>query len=92
MIGQVGRRSLNVPPIWYYALADALKQVGERARGVEASVHMQRIGTGLAGGSWTRVEHIVRETLLQKHVLTYVYDLPGETPQEMQVRLFSLRG
>lgn len=81
MIGQVGRRTLNVPPIRYYALKEALERVGEHALDVEASVHMPRIGTGLAGGSWARIEHLIRETLLRKCITTYIYDLPGGASQ-----------
>jgi len=79
MIGQVGRRTLkSVPPIRYYAVEEALKTVARRASSLDASVHMPRIGTGLAGGSWNRIEPIIRETLLQQGVRTVVYDLPGE--------------
>jgi hypothetical protein len=42
-----------------------------------ASVHMPRIGCGLAGGEWGRVESIVRDTLCAEGIEVTVYDLPS---------------
>lgn len=79
MIGQVGRRTLNVPPIRYHALEEALAAVAEHALKLGASVHMPRIGSGRAGGSWPRIERIIHETLLDRQIPTYVYDLPDDS-------------
>lgn len=80
MIGQVGRRTLkDVPPIRYHAVEEALETVASRAVDLDASVHMPRIGTGLGGGSWDRIQIIIRETLLLQGVQTLVYDLPGDS-------------
>ena len=39
-----------------------------------ASVHMPRIGCGLAGGKWERIEPLIERTLLARAVPTTVYD------------------
>ncbi len=63
----------GTPPIRYDALRDCLRKVGEMARDTGASVHMPRIGCGLAGGRWDMVEPIIQEELSGCDV--YVYDL-----------------
>ena len=76
MIGQHGilPKDDGTPPIRYGALANCLIQVGNYAREWDhASVHMPRIGCGLAGGSWNDVEPIIVTALID--VDTYVYDL-----------------
>ena len=64
------------PPIRYEALEQCLRQVAERAVETNASVHMPRIGCGLAGGDWAEVEPIIRRSLTDAGVPVYVYDLP----------------
>jgi hypothetical protein len=49
------------------------------ARRAGASIHMPRIGSGLAGGSWEVVEEIVEETLCRQGLRVTVYDLPGKS-------------
>jgi O-acetyl-ADP-ribose deacetylase (regulator of RNase III) len=66
----------GIPPIRYEALAACLETVGAKANKLGASVHMPRIGCGLAGGNWDRVEPIIQEQLCEKNVIVYVYDLP----------------
>ncbi len=39
-----------------------------------ASVHMPRIGCGLAGGKWSRVEPLVTERLAKRDIAVTVYD------------------
>jgi O-acetyl-ADP-ribose deacetylase (regulator of RNase III) len=76
MIAQRGiRRSGRLPPIRYDAVRTCLEQVAEFARENSASVHMPRIGCGLAGGSWDQMEPIILETLIALGVETTVYDL-----------------
>lgn len=62
MIAQVGP-STSGPPIRYDALHTCLLRVGDTAMALRASVHMPKIGTGLAGGDWRTVEPIVRRAL-----------------------------
>lgn len=63
------------PRVRYGQLFSALEKVGELAIKENASVHMPRIGTGEAGGSWEIIEGIVRETLTARGVRVNVYDL-----------------
>lgn len=74
MIAQRGILPLHgVPPIRYDALETCLLSVAACAYSLgNASVHMPRIGCGLSGGEWSKVEPIVSSTL--KDVPTYVYD------------------
>jgi len=64
----------GLPPIRYGALLECLKELGLYAHQLQASVHMPRIGCGLAGGKWERVEPLIVETLPGTQV--FVYDLP----------------
>lgn len=76
MIGQRDiTSSADGPPIRYKAVEAALGVVATRARELGASVHMPRIGSGLAGGDWTIIERIVEQALAGVDVT--VYDLPS---------------
>jgi O-acetyl-ADP-ribose deacetylase (regulator of RNase III) len=75
MVGQHGyRRVGDVPPIRYDAVETCLKALAERALELGASVHMPRIGCGLAGGTWDRIEPIILRTLSARDVSVTVYD------------------
>lgn len=78
LVGQRGvRRSRKgEPPVRYDAIRDGLTHVRAFAREHGASVHMPRIGAGLAGGDWTVVESIIRKELADQGVAVTVYDLP----------------
>lgn len=54
---------------------------GKDASRWNASVHMPRIGCGLAGGSWGKVEPIIQEELCDKGVQVFVYDLQAKGQQ-----------
>jgi O-acetyl-ADP-ribose deacetylase (regulator of RNase III) len=64
----------GIPPIRYDALRLCLAQLAEHASPIQASVHMPRIGCGLAGGTWPEVEGIVKSTLVAAGVQVVVYD------------------
>jgi O-acetyl-ADP-ribose deacetylase (regulator of RNase III) len=75
MVGQRGiKRGSSGPPIRYEAIAICLQQVAVKARELEASVHMPRIGCGLAGGEWSKVEPLIEEHLCGVGVAVTVYD------------------
>jgi O-acetyl-ADP-ribose deacetylase (regulator of RNase III) len=77
MIAQHGYLRLSQrPPIRYQALGAALAQVAILAADRGASVHMPRIGCGLAGGDWPTVEAIIQAELVDHGVPVTVYDLP----------------
>ncbi|MDR4955134.1 macro domain-containing protein [Chryseobacterium sp. ES2] len=64
----------DIPPIRYNALEECLLKLSYEAQEQCASVHMPRIGCGLAGGKWEEIEPIIGRTLLAKDVEVYVYD------------------
>ena len=77
MIGQHGiRKSQGVPPIRYDAVETALKTVGEKAQTENATVHLPRIGCGLAGGKWSEIEPLIERQICASGVPVFVYDLP----------------
>ncbi|MER5736393.1 macro domain-containing protein [Streptomyces sp. NPDC002262] len=76
LVGQRGirtGRSTGVP-VRYEAIDRALGLLAEKAVELDASVHMPRIGCGLAGGKWERVEPLVRERLAGRGIPVTVYD------------------
>lgn len=64
------------PPIRYEAIEQGLKVVRYKALNpyqLPMTVHMPRMGTGLAGGRWEEIESIIKRTL--NGVMVCVYDL-----------------
>ncbi|WP_137904567.1 macro domain-containing protein [Chryseobacterium sp. 2VB] len=75
IIGQKGiKTGSNGVPVRYDAIEKALEKLSNEALLLNASVHMPRIGCGLAGGKWEKIEPIIERTLLVKNVEVYVYD------------------
>ena len=64
----------SIPPIRYEALERALSQVAEGALELNATVHMPRIGCGLAGGRWELIEPIIEKQLSSQNIAVTVYD------------------
>lgn len=62
-----------IPPIRYNALEECLNKVAEYAEKNNCSVHMPKIGAGLAGGDWNRIEALINKCLVDKGIPTYVY-------------------
>ncbi|MGC1242316.1 MAG: macro domain-containing protein [Chryseosolibacter sp.] len=77
MIGQRGisRDSEGNPPVRYDAIKKGLIKVSAFARNMKATVHMPRIGCGLAGGTWEQIEPLLSHELTAAGVETFVYDL-----------------
>ncbi|WP_436774661.1 macro domain-containing protein [Yinghuangia sp. YIM S09857] len=74
MIGQHGTRTGSKgPPVRYEAIGTALETLAARAVELGASVHMPRIGCGLAGGRWDVVEPLIAQTLVAAGVAVTVY-------------------
>ncbi|RYE90143.1 MAG: Appr-1-p processing protein [Myxococcales bacterium] len=65
----------GLPPVRYEAIRAGLARVRDEARRRGASVHMPRIGCGLAGGRWETIEPIIDDELGQRGVAVTVYDL-----------------
>jgi O-acetyl-ADP-ribose deacetylase (regulator of RNase III) len=77
LVGQRDIRESNgAPPVRYDAIRTGLQKVALEARRLQASVHMPRIGCGLAGGDWEVVGKIVEEELANTGVPVTVYDFP----------------
>lgn len=78
LIGQHGVRSSrdkkSPPPIDYPAVKRGLITVADYAIRHNASVHMPRIGCGLAGGQWEDIEPIIKGSLIVKNISVHVYD------------------
>jgi O-acetyl-ADP-ribose deacetylase (regulator of RNase III) len=78
LIGQHGVAAhQRTPPVRYEAIRSGLRQVAVFARERSASVHMPRIGCGLAGGRWEDVEPIITDELSALEIAVTVYDLPA---------------
>lgn len=77
LVGQHGVYSkANPEPINYTAVRKGLKGVEYYTRLPKSTVHMPRIGCGLARGKWELIEPIIREELCDKGIEVYVYGLP----------------
>jgi O-acetyl-ADP-ribose deacetylase (regulator of RNase III) len=75
VVNLVGQRDVkpykHIPPVRYEAFREGFLRVKDVADELHASIHMPRIGCGLAGGNWEMVEKCLPEGLDY-----YVYDLP----------------
>ena len=75
IIGQSGTANPdNQSPVVYDAIRSGVKHVKEYAGFLNASVHMPRMGCGLAGGEWSEIEKIINEEL--DGIDVTVYDFP----------------
>ncbi len=76
LIGQrdIYRGKNKQPPIRYEAIEQGLNEVFKKALQLNASIHMPRIGCGLAGGKWELIQPIIEEQLTSKNIVTTVYD------------------
>lgn len=77
IVAQHGYGPSAQPRVRYNALREGLSRVAAVARQKGATVHMPRIGTGQAGGSWDVVEELIRLTLSAEDLRVTVYQLPG---------------
>lgn len=66
----------GTPPIRYGWIEQGLETICNSYP--DHSVHMPRIGCGLAGGDWSVMERVIEQTLCAHDVDVYVYDLPKE--------------
>jgi len=85
MVAQHGYGPSPKPRIRYAALGACLEKLGELAAKRGATVHMPKIGSGQAGGSWDVIREVVRETVCTHGVSVFVYELPsGPGPSHPQ--------
>lgn len=89
MIAQVGFIGKdNEIPLKYDALTSCLTGVADLAtrlisNGKFASIHMPRIGCGLSGGSWEKVENIIEKCM--PHLSVVVYDFVDPNSIDTQI-------
>ena len=77
MVAQHGYVSrANSVAIRYDALAQCLAKLAVQI-GQGTLIHMPRIGCGLAGGNWDRIEPLLEEHLAMAGFDVRVYDLPA---------------
>lgn len=64
-----------VMPVRYDAIYDGLLEMKRRLNQYRQyySIHMPKIGSGLAGGNWLKIERIINEIFKENEV--YVYEL-----------------
>ncbi|WP_316789613.1 macro domain-containing protein [Pedobacter frigoris] len=76
LIGQhkINKDEQGNAPIRYEAILSGLDKVGEYALENNMTVHMPRIGCGLAGGTWDKIEPIIQSTLTGRNISVTVYD------------------
>ena len=72
MLAQHAYRTPDNPvPLRYNALEHTLSTVAQFAVEHEATVHMPRIGAGLAGGNWDRIASLIEQCLAEQEVTIY---------------------
>ena len=76
LVARHGVGPSKTPRVRYGAIENCLRKLADFALAQNATVHMPRIGTGEAGGSWDIVGEIVEDTLCQRQIDVTVYDLP----------------
>lgn len=76
LIGQhkIRKDEKGNPPIRYRAVEQGLAAVAEKAASLSASVHMPRIGCGLAGGKWEKIVPLIQKTLIKSQIRVTIYD------------------
>lgn len=75
MIAQEGYSKPNSPAIRYEALTECFDKLSKEVLIHNGTVHMPRIGAGLACGKWDIIEQIILNTLVAKNISVTVYDL-----------------
>lgn len=78
LIGQHKTIKSHPHPVKYDAIYEGLLKVADEVRANNGSLHMPRMGAGLAGGHWPVIEALVEETCGDLSVT--VYDLPTTPP------------
>jgi O-acetyl-ADP-ribose deacetylase (regulator of RNase III) len=76
LIGQhkINKDENGNAPIRYESILLGLEKVGKFAIDKKATVHMPRIGCGLAGGTWDNIEPLINSSLTTKNIQVTVYD------------------
>jgi uncharacterized protein DUF955 len=86
MICQHGYGPSPSPRIRYTHLKTCLAKLSDVALRRKATIHMPRIGSGEAGGSWDIVSELLEDVLCSRGIETTVYDLPSGEIKESDQR------
>jgi Zn-dependent peptidase ImmA (M78 family)/O-acetyl-ADP-ribose deacetylase (regulator of RNase III) len=78
IVGQRGYGKTQRPRVRYDAIRKGLARVASAALELSATVHMPRIGAGMAGGSWSIIEELIEGELIARDVAVTVYSLPSD--------------
>jgi O-acetyl-ADP-ribose deacetylase (regulator of RNase III) len=83
LIGQHGVKfGSDGPPVRYEAIKAGFQKIKRHIQenmGINgASIHMPRIGCGLAGGNWGKIYEIIKEVFGDSDISVNVYTLPDE--------------
>jgi O-acetyl-ADP-ribose deacetylase (regulator of RNase III) len=81
MIAQHKIKPYEETPIRYEAVEKCLVKLASVAKEMNAAVHMPRIGCGLAGGKWEKIEPLIIRQMCEKDVEVFVYDYDEHNPQ-----------
>jgi len=76
-VASYGKGKKIIAQVRYDAIRDALHSVCACAAEQGAGLHMPRIGSGLAGGEWSRIEDIILSAIALHDIDVYVYDYNG---------------
>jgi O-acetyl-ADP-ribose deacetylase (regulator of RNase III) len=79
MVAQGGYGPHGASRLRYSALQSGLGSLAKTALQLGASVHMPRIGTGYAGGSWDIISELIEQEISSRGIAVTVYDLPTST-------------
>ena len=76
VVNLIGQRGIGIkdgiPPISYQAIDTGFGKLAECLKDIpNSSIHMPRIGCGLAGGDWTKIEPLI---INRFSMSVYVYD------------------
>lgn len=77
LIGQHGVRHVGgAPPVRYDAIARGFACIEDMMWGGRVSIHAPRLGCGLAGGEWSKVEPLLQQHFIDAGIPVTIYDLP----------------
>ena len=84
MICQHGYGPSPSPRLRYAALQQCLEQLADFALSAKATIHMPRIGSGFAGGSWQLIQELIDQILCARGLAVTIYDLPNAPRQSKE--------
>ncbi len=84
LVAQKGYGPSDRPRIRYDSLRTTLHRLSKELVHEAATVHMPRIGAGMARGDWNVIAELIQDELVDRGHEVIVYSLPGESWQSTQ--------